>query len=318
MRPWDRLVGQVPWIVTDGGLASELARRGHDLDDPLWSARVLLDDPDAIMRVHLDFFRAGADVATTASYQASVAGLRARGLTEDRAIEVLRDAVRVAARARALADRSLGDGRTRLVVASAGSYGATLADGSEYTGAFGNLDHGDLVRFHRERAQILAEGADVVAFETIPCVREVEAIVEATADLAVPVWVSMTLRDGRTLAGGDPLAHAAHVLGTSPTIVAAGVNCCAPWHVVDALRVLGDATSLRLLAYPNAGERYDGRARRFVGVPLGIAAFAALAGRYLDAGARLLGTCCRTEIGHIAALGRLRRLGVAQSSPPAP
>ena len=63
--------------LLDGGLATELERRGHDLSDELWSARLLRDDPAAVRDVHLAYFRAGAQVATTASYQASVDGFAA-------------------------------------------------------------------------------------------------------------------------------------------------------------------------------------------------------------------------------------------------
>lgn len=301
---WQRLGEQTSLVVLDGGLATELARRGHDLDDPLWSARLLLDDPEAIVRVHLDFFRAGADVATTASYQASLGGLRARGLSDTASIEVLRTAVRLAARAR---DRLAGDGRVRVVAASAGSYGATLANGAEYTGDFGPVTRGELTAFHRERAQILEHGADVLAFETIPSLRELEAIVDAMAGIAAPAWVSMTLRDARTLASGEPLVRAAEVLAAAPGIVALGVNCCAPWYVEEALAILGRASATPRIAYPNGGEPYDGRARRFVGAPLRAGAFADLARRCALAGARGLGACCRTGIGHIVALDRLRR-----------
>lgn len=307
---WQRLLDGESLVVSDGGLASELARRGHDLSDALWSARVLVDDPDAIVRVHLDYFRAGADIATTASYQASVPSLVAHGFDETAAIEILRRSVDLAARARTLADAALGDGRTRVIAASAGSFGATLANGSEYTGDFGDHTREDLVRFHRDRARVLEDGADILAFETIPSLAEVEAIAEATDGVETGAWVSMTLRDGRTLAAGDDLVRAAHVLDRSPGVVAIGVNCCAPWHVEHALVTLRRATDKPLVAYPNAGEHYDGRTRRFLGAPLAQAAFAALARRYVEAGARVLGTCCRTGTGHIAALDRLRRAHV--------
>ncbi|HWB77323.1 MAG TPA: homocysteine S-methyltransferase, partial [Nannocystaceae bacterium] len=190
----DRLLAREPFVVLDGGLATELAARGHDLDDPLWSARLLLDDPDAIARVHEDYFRAGADVAITASYQASLSGLRARGLDDAQAHAVLRRSVELATRAR---DAFAPD--TKLVVASLGSYGATLANGAEYSGAFGDIDDDALVAFHRERIDILAPGSDLLAFETIPSHFEAEAIARALAGADFPgAWVSFTCRDATT------------------------------------------------------------------------------------------------------------------------
>jgi homocysteine S-methyltransferase len=294
---WQRLLDDSALVVSDGPLASELLRRGHDLSDALWSARVLIDDPDAIVRVHLDYFRAGADIATTASYQASAPALLALS-------------VRLAARARALADADLGVDRPRVIAASAGSYGATLANGAEYTGDFGACTHAELVRFHRERARVLEDGADILAFETIPSLAEVEAIIRAIEDVELGAWVSMTVRDGRTLASGDDLVRAAHLLDRCPSVLAIGINCCAPWHVETALATLRGVTSKPLVAYPNAGEHYDGRARRFVGAALPLPAFAAVARRYVAAGARVLGTCCRTGTGHIATLDRIRRAHV--------
>lgn len=72
-------------LILDGGLATALEARGHDLRDRLWSARLLADDPAAIREIHDAYLRAGADCVTTASYQATLEGFRARGLTRGRA-----------------------------------------------------------------------------------------------------------------------------------------------------------------------------------------------------------------------------------------
>jgi homocysteine S-methyltransferase len=72
-------------LISDGGLATELEARGHDLSDDLWSARLLVDAPGEITAVHAAFFRAGAVFATTASYQASFDGFAARGIGRDAA-----------------------------------------------------------------------------------------------------------------------------------------------------------------------------------------------------------------------------------------
>ena len=76
-------LSQRPHLVLDGALATELERRGADLKDPLWSARLLIEQPGLIRDVHLDYFRAGADVATSASYQASFEGFARRGLSHE-------------------------------------------------------------------------------------------------------------------------------------------------------------------------------------------------------------------------------------------
>ncbi|MDT5348494.1 MAG: homocysteine S-methyltransferase, partial [Mycobacterium sp.] len=73
-------------LISDGGLATELEARGHDLADPLWSARLLSDAPQQIVAVHAAYFRAGARIATTASYQASFEGFATHGIGRDGAL----------------------------------------------------------------------------------------------------------------------------------------------------------------------------------------------------------------------------------------
>jgi homocysteine S-methyltransferase len=87
-------------VILDGALATELEVRGADLNDPLWSAKILLEEPQLIRQLHYDYFVAGADVAITASYQASFPGLAARGLTDDQAADLMRLSVQLAVEAR--------------------------------------------------------------------------------------------------------------------------------------------------------------------------------------------------------------------------
>src|SRR5271154_3579329 len=84
-------------MVLDGALATELERRGADLADPLWSAKILLEKPELIRAVHLDYFTAGADVATTSTYQASFEGFARRGIDRRAASALMRNAVALAA-----------------------------------------------------------------------------------------------------------------------------------------------------------------------------------------------------------------------------
>ena len=304
MNPIANILVSEPFVVLDGGLASELESRGYDLDDPLWSARVLLDDPAAIARVHRDYFAAGADVATTASYQASLPGLRARGMDDASARALLHHSI---ALARAEADRVIAIDRPRpLVVASIGSYGATLPGAAEYSGAFGSISDDALVAFHAERLAVLRDDADVVAFETIPSLREAHAIatVLAEATPGVCAWVSFTCRDARHTGSGDALDECAAAIADAPGLVAIGINCSAPAIVEPALFELSRVTALPRVAYPNAGEAWA--AGHHCGARMEPEAFAALAQRWWSAGARLLGGCCRTTPAHVAALARLR------------
>jgi homocysteine S-methyltransferase len=284
--------------VIDGGLATELEARGHDLSDRLWSARLLLSEPDAIEEVHLAYFRAGARVAITASYQASVEGFAAAGLDRPTAIEAIRRSVELAQRARErfLEEEAAGGrvpGRV-LVAGSVGPYGAMLADGSEYRGDY---DPGDaaLEAFHRPRIDALvAAGADLLAVETIPTIREVRVLVRLLDETGVPAWIVYTGRDGAATAAGEPFADAIAVASSGRDVVAVGVNCTAPQHVRSLLKIARASTELPLVAYPNRGDTWDPGSRTWRSdragswEPAVVAAWTAL-------GAEWLGGCCGTR-----------------------
>jgi len=279
-------------LIADGGLATELEARGHDLSDGLWSARLLVEAPREVTAVHTAFFRAGAMIATTASYQASFDGFADSGIGRDDTVRLLRRSVELAKTAR----DEVGDA-SRRVAASVGPYGAARADGSEYRGRYG-LGVAQLEDWHRPRLEVLADaGADVLALETIPDVDEAEALVNLVRSLGVPAWLSYTI-DGTRTRAGQPLADAFAVAVGVPEIVAVGVNCCAP---DDVLPAIGQAreTGKPVIVYPNSGERWDSARRAWVGP----SRFSArLAVQWAAAGARVIGGCCRVRPADIAEL----------------
>ena len=280
-------------LISDGGLATELEARGHDLSDPLWSARLLADDPREIVAVHAAYFRAGAKIATTASYQASFDGFAAHGIDRHDAAGLLCRSVELAKAARDEADA--GD---LCVAASVGPYGAALADGSEYRGRYG-LSVAALTRWHRPRLEILAAaGTDVLALETVPDVDEAEALVNLVRSVGVPAWLSYTV-DGTKTRAGQPLADAFAVAAGVPEIVAIGVNCSAPEDVLPAIRVANIGKPV--IVYPNSGERWDSRRRQWIG-PRRFSA--KLAVQWAAAGARIVGGCCRVGPSDIADVRR--------------
>lgn len=294
-------------VILDGGLATELEARGHDLSDRLWSARLLVEDPAAIEAVHLAYFLAGAQVATTASYQATVPGFRAAGLSETEALGAIRRSVELARRARErfAADRDVVGGADGLLVAgSVGPYGAMLADGSEYRGDY---DPGAAVlrEIHAPRMEALLDaGADLLAMETIPTVREAEVLVALLDEFGATGWLSYQCRDGASTAAGEPIGAAVAVTAGSPGIVAVGVNCTAPRHVPALLAAAGDATDLPLIAYPNGGDRWDAGARRWIGDDGAVSFHGANEAGWTAFGAGWLGGCCGTGPEDIAALRR--------------
>jgi homocysteine S-methyltransferase len=298
----DELLGKAPFVILDGGLATQLEARGCDLDDPLWSAKVLLDAPELVLEVHRAWVDAGAEIITTASYQATLPGLEGRGLTQAQARALLRETVALA--------RAATAGTRCLVAASIGSYGAFLADGSEFRGGY-SIGAGALVEFHRERViELCAAAPNLLAFETIPSAAEAVAIAELLATIPGPrAWVSFSLRPGADdeprISDGTSLREAVAPLLGHPRIAALGVNCLAPAAVLPAIETLARAApGLAIIAYPNAGEQWVDR--RWAGAQTEPDAFTTLAERWWRAGARIIGGCCRTGPAHIRALARLR------------
>ncbi len=271
-------------VVIDGGLATQLEAMGHDLSSPRWSARLIADDPEAIVAAHRAFFHAGAQIATTASYQA--AGLP----------EALRRSVQLAQRA-----RELSEGRHCWVAASVGPYGAALADGSEYRGDYG-LSVTELRARHRPTIASLVEaGPDLLALETIPCLAEAEALAIEVSGSGVDCWLSLTCADGRTRAG-ESVEEAFALARDVEEIIAVGINCTAPAEVPALVRRAGAASGKPVVVYPNSGEQWDADGRRWVG-PAG---FDPLEVRdWVSAGAGLVGGCCRVGPDEIAAISRV-------------
>jgi homocysteine S-methyltransferase len=284
-------------LVGYGGLATELEARGNDLSDSLWSARLLMDAPEQIRDAHLAFFRAGAVIATSASYQASFEGFARRGLDRREAAGLMRRSVDLARAARA---EMAGDGKARWVAASVGPYGAALADGSEYRGRYG-LSVRELAAWHRPRLEVLAEACpDVLALETMPDTNEAEALMTAVTGLGIPAWLSYSIAAGRTRAG-QPLAEAFAVAANVPEVVALGVNCGAPADVLTAITAAREVTGKPVIVYPNTGEDWDARRRAWTGQSR---YSAGQPRQWMAAGAKIAGGCCWVRPADIAVIAR--------------
>ena len=283
-------------LVLDGALATELEAHGCDLEDALWSAKVLLEQPHLIKQVHRDYFDAGASVAITASYQATPQGFARRGLSVEESLELVARSVRLADEARrehAAANPSSGP---LLVAGSVGPYGAYLADGSEYRGDY-TLSTGEFMDFHRPRIAALVEaGADFLACETLPSFAEAEALLALVAEFDVESWFTFTLRDAEHISDGTPLAEVAALLRTEPRVAAVGVNCVPLELVTPALGTLNGFSDKPLVAYPNSGETYDAVTKTWGPSEggLGTTTLAGNAPDWRERGARLIGGCCRT------------------------
>ncbi|MGJ0127663.1 homocysteine S-methyltransferase [Pantoea sp. Ep11b] len=303
-NPVAQALTESPLLILDGALATELEARGCHLADALWSAKVLMENPELIYQVHYDYFVAGARCAITASYQATPQGFAARGLDEAQSLALIAQSVELARRARQdyLAVRP--DAKTLLVAGSVGPYGAFLADGSEYRGDY-TLPEAEMIAFHRPRVQaLLAAGADLLACETLPSFAEAQALVKLLAEFPEGrAWFSFTLRDAGHISDGTPLTEVVSWLNQQPQVVALGINCVALESVTPALQQLQKLTDKPLVVYPNSGEQYDAGSKTWHSAPSGCTLHDKL-GEWQQAGARLIGGCCRTSPNDIASIAR--------------
>ena len=305
MNPIASILTSYPLMILDGALATELEQRGCDLHDPLWSAKVLIEAPHLIKQVHTDYLKAGADCVTTATYQATFEGFERRGLTSGEAADLMRLAVNLTVEARDefWSNPSNRPGRPRpIVAASIGSYGAFLANGSEYSGDY-DLTKRELMDFHYPRLSVLADTqADILACETIPCLIEAEALAEILTDFPhCTAWISFSARDGVHLCHGESLANSVAQLDQYDQLAAIGVNCTAPRYIPDLVRAARTATRKPIVVYPNSGETYCVDDRTWQG-DNEAEAYAAQAQTWFMAGAQIIGGCCRTTPAQIRAI----------------
>ncbi|PWC10586.1 homocysteine S-methyltransferase [Brenneria roseae subsp. americana] len=304
-NPVTEMLETASTIVLDGAMATELEARGCDLADPLWSAKVLVENPELIYQVHLDYFIAGAQCAITASYQATPLGFKARGFSEAQSLALIAKSVQLAAQAREdylKANRQAGK---RLIAGSVGPYGAYLADGSEYRGDY-SLPQADMMAFHRPRmAALLNAGVDILACETMPSFEEIKALAELLTEFPqASAWFSFTLRDSEHLSDGTPLSDVLSLLHAYPQIVAVGINCIALDKVTAALTHLSSLTALPLVVYPNSGEQYDATSKTWSRHGAHDCSLTAHLPAWQAAGAKLIGGCCRTTPADIAGIAR--------------
>lgn len=275
-----------------------LEARGHDLSDALWSARLLISDPAAIQAAHEEFFASGAEIAISSSYQVGFEAFERIGVPAVETERALRSSVELARAAGAVVSGRTAEGSRGelLVAASVGPYGASLGDGSEYSGSSG-LSRAELRHWHERRLAVLIDASpDLLALETIPTLDEARALTELVVGSGVPAWLSFTVASGR-LRSGEQMAEGFRLVEGIDEFQAVGINCSHPSEVLPAIAAARSVTDRAIVVYPNSGELWDGAARAWYGS----------AGRgeveaWLEAGATLIGGCCRVTPDDISAV----------------
>jgi homocysteine S-methyltransferase len=292
-----QIIQEQGFIILDGALATELEVRGADLNHALWSAKLLKENPALIKEVHIDYLKTGANIIATASYQASFIGFEKQGYTKDEAIHYLQLSVDLAVQARNefLDSQNKTSLLSPLVAASLGPYGAALADGSEYTG-YQNVSIEQLMDFHKERLALIQQtDADIIAFETIPCIEEAIAIKNLLADQPnKKAWVSFSCKDEKYLCSGELFEDAVKVLNESKEIIGIGVNCTPPQYIESLIKIAQPITDKIIMVYPNKGETYNPVKKVWEPLSGCTNHFITDAKLWLTAGAKAIGGCCRT------------------------
>ncbi|GAA6102547.1 homocysteine S-methyltransferase YbgG [Tachysurus ichikawai] len=295
-------------FILDGGISTELEERGFQIQgDPLWSARILYTNPNAVKDVHYSFLQCGSDILTTATYQASIEGFTKHlGLKPEEAEELLMSGVRVARESITdfMANGLTADRKVPSVAGSVGPYGAFLHDGSEYTGVYASsMSVEELKNWHRPQIHsLVAAGVDLLALETIPSLKEAEALVELLREFPdAKAWLSFSCKDTQCISDGNKFAKAVQVASNSSQLVAVGVNCSPPALVTPLLESAKSykAADMNWVVYPNSGEDWDPSTgwKTQHRIP-----FAELSVEWKEQGALWIGGCCRISPADIAQL----------------
>lgn len=297
MNPITNILKDFPLIILDGALATELERLGCDINDSLWSAKILAQNPEIIEKVHYDYFASGADCAITSSYQATIEGYIEKGFTELEAISLIKKSAEIAKKARDdfwLNPLNRINRPTPLVAGSVGPYGAYLADGSEYRGDY-KISEEELIEFHRPRLKILVDaGVDILACETIPSLIEAKAIIKLLEEFPKAYcWMSFSAKNDLQISDGTLISDCAKYLDDFTQVAAIGINCSAPAHIQSLIEEIKNNSKKPIVVYPNSGEEYDAHSKTWHGNSSS-ENYSCSAKSWFDKGAQLIGGCCRT------------------------
>jgi len=292
-------------LLLDGGLSNELERQGCDLNQKLWSAKLLESNPEAIILAHLNYLESGAQCIITSSYQATLPGFVAIGYDKPSASGLIIKSVQLAEEARNRFLSSNPRATKPLIAASIGPYGAYLADGSEYRGDYVISDQ-ELRDFHEPRIKLLANTtADILACETIPSFREAKVLSEMLEHLNKPAWISFSCKDGKHISDGTPIEQCAAFFAHHPTVFAIGVNCTSPEFISELIRsIKSKSGNKKIVVYPNSGAVYHAESKTWSGLS-DVSSCELMVKEWLDLGADIIGGCCGIGPQQIKAMGNI-------------
>jgi len=295
-------------VLLDGGMGQELIARSSQSPSPLWSARVLLDEPDLVAAVHRDYLEAGATVLILNTYSATPQRL-AQHASEDLFATLQSRACEIATRVREDSGQDVAiAGCLPPLVAS---YHPEVSPG-----------HDAALATYRRIVAAQAEHVDLLLGETLASLSEATAAATAALESDLPVWISLTITDddSGTLRSGEPLDEAVNAL-RELGVDARLLNCSRPEAISASWsRFTSDggvtgayANGFTSIAGLTPGATVDAlEARR----DLAPAAYADYAMTWVEQGASIVGGCCEVGPAHIQHLReRLERAGYSVIRP---
>ena len=304
MSYFEDLTNKNPILLLDGGLSNVLESYGCNLNHSLWTAKLLIEDPESIVQAHYDYIRAGAQIISTISYQASLPGFTSLGIDQYEAVQLIIKSVDLAQIAvdKAIEQEIIEE--RPLIAGSLGPYGAFLVDGSEYRGNYG-VSKNELRVFHSSRIDILkSTNIDLFGFETFPSYEEVSVIAELLMPIVIPSWISFSCKDDSYINDGTRIEECVELINDHPSIYAIGINCTHPQYISGLIKKIKVSTEKKIIIYPNSGEVYDPVSKTWLGLdqPLN---FSKLAKEWINLGADIIGGCCRIGPRHISELKQM-------------
>ena len=295
----EKLAASTVPLLSDGAMGTELHARGVSFEGCF--DELNLTHPAQVAEVHRAYLEAGADIIQTNTFGANRFKLERHGL-EQQVAEINRAGVELARRAVLAAYRDV------FIAGDVGPLGVRIAP-------FGRVQPEEArAAFAEQISALCAAGADLLIIETISDLYEArEAILAAREVCALPVIASMTFtRDDRTLLGDDPAKVARGLAEAGADVI--GVNCSGgPAQLLRLLKAMRAAVPEgKFSVMPNAGwpEQVGGR----IMYPADPEYFGDYAVSFRDTGAMIVGGCCGTTPGHIAAM----RKGLDEAPPVSP
>jgi len=247
--------------LLDGSLSYPLEKQGYNLNKKLWTGDALINDPNVIKKIHKDYLVAGVDFISTSTYQISYRVLKEMGYNLNeikdifkRSVDLVQDAI-----------EETKIKRKVKIVGSYGPFGASLSDGSEYTGKYKTSDE-IIMSYHIDNMNIIKElDIDIVLYETIPCLREIEILSKVVEEYKKEVWISFTCNKDLEFRDGTSIMKACKIISSIENISTIGINCFSPLLAEKAIKKLKKNSNKKILIYPNSGEIYNNKDKNWYG-----------------------------------------------------